>query len=180
MIQGESPNMKNPAVTGSDFHPIIVQKENSFCVYLPEWNVSGEGPSLEEAFRQYERNKEAVESCSKKYGLAAVSPDPYPTLKRVAIFQELGLFFVKVATCAFAVILVIVLLLPNIGAAVRNQVNTLVPAEFLAYSFWAIEFPSQINERLDRLEPEKQKKMLSEWSKLLERTAIIWKPLKCQ
>jgi hypothetical protein len=184
MIQDENMKVKSPSVVNKGFHPIILQRDNSFCVYLPEWKVSGEGASLDEAFQQYELNKRAAESRFAKFGLATVTPDPYPTLKRGAILQDLGLFFVKVASSAFAVILVVVLLLPNIGAAFgagfRHQFRGLFPSEFGEPKFWAIRLPSELNARLDRLKPEEQEQMRDEWNRLLGRTPSILSPLTCR
>ena len=177
MSQDKNPKGKGPSVVGRDFHPIIVQRDDSFCVYLPEWKISGEGASLEEAFRQYELNKRAIELRVAKFELATVTPEPYPTVKRAAILQDLSLFFVKAAASAFAVILVVVLLLPNIGAAFRHQVRELLPRE---PGFWAIQLPSKLNARLDRFKPEEEEQMRNEWNRLLERTAPIWSPLTCQ
>lgn len=179
MNQDDNAKLKKTAALDNDFHPMILRRDDSFCVYLPEWNVSGEGASLAEAFQQYELNKKAVELRAAKYGLATIVPEPYPALKRAVILQDLGLFFLKVATSTFAVVLVVVLLLPNIGAAFRHQVRELVPAEFKEYKYWAIQLPTQMNARLDRLKPEEEKQMNDEWNRLLGRTAPILSPLVC-
>lgn len=180
MSQDENPKAKGLSVVDRNFHPIIVRKDDGFCVYLPEWRISGEGASLEEAFRQYELNKKAVELRSAKFELATVTPEPYPVLRRAAILQDLSLFFVKAAASAFAVILVVVLLLPNIGAAFRHQVRELLPSEFRDPRFWAIQLPSKLNARLDQFKPEDEEQMRNEWSRLLERTAPVWSPLTCR
>lgn len=177
MSQRENPGVKDSSVGDKNFHPIIVQRDGRFCVYLPEWRISGEGQSLEEAYRQYELNKHELEARSAKFELATVTPDPFPTVKKGVILHDLGLFFVKSAFSAFAVILVVVLLLPNIGAAFRHQVRELLP---LDPKFWAIQVPSQLNARLDQLKPEEEDQMRNEWNRLLERTAPIWGPLACQ
>lgn len=180
MIQHENARVETTAGSNKGFHPMILRRDDGFCVYLPEWNVSGEGVSLEEAFQQYELNKKAVELRAAKYGLATLSLEPYPALKRTAILRDLGMFFLKVATSAFAVILVVILLLPHIGAAFRHQISALVPAEFREYKYWAIQLPTQLNARLDRLKPEEEQKMRDEWNRLLGRTAPILSPLACQ
>ena len=165
---------KSPSDVDRDFYPIIVQRRGNFCVYLPEWKISGEGATLEEAFRQYEVNKKATEERLAKFELATVTPEPYPTIKMTAVLQDLILYLVKAASSAFVVILVVVLLLPNIGAALKHQIRGLVPLE---PKFWAIQFPSQLNARLDRLKPEEEEQMRNEWNRLLERTLPIWSPL---
>lgn len=160
-----------------DFYPIIIRKNDGFCVYLPEWKVSGEGVSLEDAYQQFETNKKTVELRAEKYGLATLTPDPYPMLKKKWFYQELALSFVKSAISVFATVLVIILLLPNIGAAVGYQIKNLIPTEFRDPKFWAIQFPSQVNARLDRLAPEEEEKMRNEWNRLLVRTAPMLSPL---
>ena len=179
MTQHQNDKVRTTAGLNEKFHPIILQRGDGFCIYLPELNVSGEGKSLDEAYQQYELNKKALESRAAKYGLATLSLEPYPTLQRGAIFRELGLFFLKVATSAFAVVLVVILLLPNIGAAFRNQVTALVPAEFRESKYWAIRLPAQLNARLDRLKPEEEQQMREEWNRLLIRTTPILSPLTC-
>lgn len=167
------------------FHPLIIRKDDSFCVYLPEWKVSGLGLSLEEAYRNFEHNFKAVEASASEFGLAALTPEPYPVLRRGVVLQDLTLFFVKVASSAFIVILLVVLLLPNIAAALRHNLKEMLPKEVIPVElkdpkYWALQFPAQINARLDRLKPEEEEKMRNEWSKLLGRTIPIVSPMTCQ
>ena len=153
-----------------DFHPVIINKNNMFCVYLPEWNLSGEGKTLEQAYQEFEGQKKAFLSRSEKYSLATISPEPYPTLKRAKLYHELVLFFIKVATAAFAIIFVGILLLPHIGAAVRNQI---LPSLDNPLNRIVIDLPTKINERLDRITPEEKEKIKEQWEKLFKRTAPV-------
>ena len=180
LTQNSKSSVQEAPAKASSFYPFIIRKGERFCVYLPEWGLSGEGDSLEEAYRQFELNKMAFEERAAKFGLATVSPDPYPVLRKGDVLRELTLFFMKTATAVIAVILVVVLLLPNVSAAFRHQVTTLVSTELKDPRFWAIQLPSRINERLDRLDHEEEEKMLSEWNKLILRTTPLWGPFKCQ
>ncbi len=152
----------------NNFHPLIIQKDDSFCIFLPEWNIAGEGKTLEDAFRQFEMQKQSLQMRSAKYQLATISTEPYPALKRGKILQDLTLFFMKTVMATFAVILIGILLLPHIGAAVRNQI---FPTSEGILNRWAIDFPTKLNNRLNRITPEEEEKMREQWSKLLKRTA---------
>lgn len=173
------------SIESKGFHPLIIRKDDSFCVYLPEWKVSGVGSSLEDAYRQFEQNCKALEAHAAEFGLAAVTPEPYPILNRGAVLQELALFFAKVSLSAFTIILMTVLLLPNIAAALRYNLKEMLPKEIIPVElkdpkYWAFQFPEQMNARLDRLKPEEEEKMRNEWSKLLGRTVPVVSPLTCQ
>ncbi len=170
---------KSSVIQKDDFHPLVIRKEDRFCVYLPEWRISGEGDTLEDAYCQFEINLDAFEEREVKFGLASVTPEPYPALKRRTVIRELALSFGKAAAGAAAVILVAILLLPNIGAAFRNQAKSLVPAELRDPGFWAFQLPSRVNSRLDSLQPAEAEQMIREWSKLSERAAPMLKPLTC-
>lgn len=185
MLRDENDAQKPSSAESKGFHPVIIRKKDSFCVYLPEWKVSGAGSSLEEAYQQFERNVKAVEAHAAEFGLSALTPEPYPVLKKGAVLQDLTLFFVKVASSAFIVVLLVVLLLPNIAAALRHNLREMLPKEIISAElkdprYWAIQFPSQMNERLDRLKPEEEEQMRNEWNKLLGRTVPIVSPLTCQ
>lgn len=178
-------DMNEASRTGSkEFHPLIVRQANGFCVYLPEWRVSGAGPSLEEAYRDFEHKMAAAERNTAEFGLLALTPEPYPTIKKRAVLQELVLFWIKVGSTACIAILSVVLLLPNISAALRHNLKEIIPKEIFSPEFkdpryWAIQFPSQMNARLDRLKPEEEEQMRNEWNRLLGRTVPIFNPLGC-
>jgi hypothetical protein len=185
MLRDENNGQKSSSVESKGFHPVIIRKDDSFCVYLPEWKVSGVGDSLEAAYLQFEQNLKAVEAHAAEFGLSALTPEPYPLLKKRAVLQDLALFFVKAASSAFIVILLVVLLLPNISAALRHNLKEMlpkevIPAELKDPKYWAIQFPAQMNARLDRLKPEEEEKMRNEWNKLLGRTVPIVSPSSCQ
>lgn len=184
MIRNETNSHKSFSIESKGFHPLIIRKEDSFCVYLPEWKVSGVGSSLEEAYRQFEENCKACEAHAAEFGLSALTPEPYPVLKRGAVLQDLTLFFVKVASSALIVIVLVVLLLPNIAAALRHNLKEMLPKEIIPFElkdpkYWALQFPAKMNARLDRLKPEEEENMRDEWSKLLGRTVPIVSPLAC-
>jgi hypothetical protein len=185
MLRDETAGQKPPSAESKGFHPVIIRKLDSFCVYLPEWKVSGVGNSLEEAYLQFEQNLKAVEAHAAEFGLSALTPEPYPVLTRGAVLQGLALFFVKVASSAFIVILLVVLLLPNIAAALRHNLREMLPKEIIPVElkdpkYWALQFPAQMNARLDRLKPEEEEQMRYEWNKLLGRTLPLISPLTCQ
>jgi hypothetical protein len=119
-----------------------------------------------------------------EFGLQVLAPETYPGLKRSAIFQELMLFWIKVGSSALIAVLTVVLLLPNISAALRHNIKEIIPKEIFSPElkdprYWAIQFPSQMNARLDRLKPEEEAQMRNEWNKLLGRTVPIFSPLGC-
>lgn len=185
MIRNETVAKTSFSFESERFHPLILRKDDSFCVYLPEWKVSGVGFSLEEAYEQFEQNCKTVEAHATEFGLSALTPEPYPVLKKGEVLQELTLFFVKVASSAFIIILLVVLLMPNIAAALRHNLKEIspmdiIPVELRDPKYWALQFPAQMNARLDGLEPEQEEKMRNEWSKLLRRTVPIVSPLACQ
>jgi hypothetical protein len=159
-------------------HPIIIGRDNGFCVHLPELNVSGEGKTVEEAYREFTANLAAFKQLSKNYGLGTIGLQ-YAPVRKTALWRELSLFFTKTAVAAAAVIIVVVLLLPNIGAAVRHQVSAMVPATLKDPLFWMVQFPTKVNGRLDRMEPADSAQMNKEWSKLLDRSMPILRALKC-
>ena len=170
-------------VSDDKFAPIVIRKDDGFCVYLEELNISGDGQTLEEAYRLYEQNKKAYEARTDKFGLDAIKPERFPALKRGALLREMALFSTKAALASFAVILVVVILLPNIGSAVSHQltslVNVIVRPEFQKPRFWAIELPTKLNAQLDRLNPDEEAKMAAEWNKFFTRADPILGPLLC-
>lgn len=185
MLRDETDGEKFPSAASKGFHPLIIRKKDSFCVYLPEWKVSGVGSSLEDAYLQFEQNLQEVEAHAGEFGLSALTPEPYPVLRKGAVLQDLALFFVKVASSAFIVIVLVVLLLPNIAAALRHNLKEMLPKEIISAElkdpkYWALQFPAQMNARLDRLKPEEEEQMRNEWNKLLGRTVPIVSPLTCQ
>ena len=102
------------------------------------------------------------------------------------VLQELKLFFIKVASAAFTVILLlVVLLLPNITSALRHNLKEMlpkeiIPVELLDPKYWALQFPAQMNAGLDKLKPEEEEKMRDDWNRLLGRTLSIVSPVTSQ
>lgn len=185
MLRNENDSQKSSFTEPESFHPMILRNQNGFCVYLPEWKISGVGESLEDAYLQFEQKIKAAKADAAEFGLAALTSEPYPVLTKAAVLQDLMLFFVKVASSSFIVILLVVLLLPNIAAAFRHNIKEMfpkeiIPAELKDPRYWAVQFPEQMNARLDRLKPEEEAQMRNEWNKLLGRTAPIISPLTCQ
>jgi hypothetical protein len=167
------------ASPGAAIHPVIIDGGATVCVYLPGANVSGEGVSVDDAYRQFKINYAAFEQRERTHGLAAVRPQPFAPIRKPVLWQELSLFFTKTAIAAAAVIVVVVLLLPNIGAAVRYQVNAIVPAQLKDPAFWMVQFPAKVNGRFDRMEPAEAEQMKKDWIKLLERATPALQALKC-
>jgi hypothetical protein len=167
----------------SNMHPTIIHNENGYCVYLPEWRVSGIGNNLEEAYKQFQKNLQLIQENRTKFGLASLTPESYPVIKNGEIRRDLVLFFSKVAASVFIVVAVIIALLPMINAAIKNtlshSVQGLISAESKDPKYWALKFPNDINARLDSMLPEDREKMLKEWNQLITRTSPLWKPLKC-
>ena len=182
MLKNEANAQKN---IKKEFYPLIIHNNNGYCVYLPEWRISGTGISLDEAYRKFEQNFKAIEEHAEMFGLATLTPEPYPQLKKRAILQDLALFYIKVASSALIVILSIVLLLPNISAAVRNSLKEMLPKEIIPIEmkdpkYWALRFPEEINTKMDKLKPEEEKIMKKEWNKLLNRTLPILNTNTCK
>jgi hypothetical protein len=156
-----------------NYQPIIIRSDSGFCVYLPELNIKGVGGSISDAYAQFESNFDKEEQQSTEFGLSAFKSEPYPSLKRKNLMHELALFGTKVAVSAFATILVVVLLLPNISAALKHNIREAIPMELRDPRYWALQFPEQINARLDRLKPEEEVQIQKEWGRLIGRTNHI-------
>lgn len=165
------------------FTPLIIRNCNGFCVHLQELNISGEGKTLEDAYQQYENNKKQLEARVSRFGLEAVTVEPFPTIKRGVLLRDLTYFFTKTVLGSFAVILVIIILLPNISNAVSHQITTVLNAvirpEFQNAKFWATELPEKLNIQLDRLDSKEEAKMAAEWNKFYNRVNPILGPLLC-
>ena len=155
------------------YQPIIIRNDSGFCVYLPELNIKGVGCSITDAYAQFEGNFDKEKLQSTEFGLSAFKSEPYPSLKRKNLLHDLALFGTKVAVSAFTIILVVVLLLPNISAAIKHNIREAIPMELRDPRYWALQFPEQINSRLDRLQPEEQKEIGAQWGKLVERVKAI-------
>ena len=148
-------------------NPVIIKKENVFCVYLPEWNVGAEGKTLDEAYSAFELKLTEMRQQSDKFGLATVSPDSYPKMRNQGLLREISVFFIKVGTATFAILLVAILLLPHIGAAVRSQISPIPEGRMKKI---AVEIPTKINAKFDNLSPDEERELIKQWSKLWKRT----------
>jgi hypothetical protein len=176
MIEDQGPN---GGFRGAALHPVIIDGGSTICVYLASANISGEGASIEEAYREFRTNYAAFEQRKKAYGLPAAGFEQIVPIRKPVLWQQLSLFFTKTAIAAAAVVAVVVLLLPNIGAAVRHQVNAVVPAQLKDPAFWMVQFPAKVNGRFDRMDPAEAEQMKKDWAKLLERAAPAIQALKC-
>lgn len=171
-------NMQGSESTAGTFHPVIIRRDDGFCVHLAELNISGEGKTVEEAYRAFADNLAVFEQRRKKYGLPTAEPR-YTPMRKPALWRELLVFFTKTAVAAAAVVVVVVLLLPNLGAAVRHQASAMLPATLKDPLYWMVQFPTKVNGRLDRMEPADAAQMNKEWSKLIERSTPVLRALKC-
>lgn len=156
-----------------NYQPIIIRNDNGFCIYLSELNIKAVGDSISDAYAQFERKIHEEDLRTEEFGLNTFKAEPYPSLKRKNLLQELAMFGAKVAVSAFTTILVVVLLLPNISAALKHNIRETIPMELRDPRYWALQFPEQINSRLDRLKPEEQKEIGAQWAKLRERVQEI-------
>jgi hypothetical protein len=167
----------------SKFNPIIIKNKNGFCIFLPEWKISGAGATLEDAYFEYNQSLKEKEDSFNKFGLATLSAEPYPNLKNADIRRDLILFLSKVALSTIIIIAVFIALLPIMRAALRDALTqstqALISAESRDPRYWALKFPTDINAKLNRMSPEDREKMLKEWNELLTQTSPLWKPLKC-
>lgn len=165
------------------FNPLILKKNNSFCVYLPEWKISGVGLTLEDAYNEYSKNLKSTCDHFNKFGLSNLTSEPYPKIKNREIKRELTIFLSKVFLSSIVIVMIAVALMPIMSAALKDALKKtsdgLISAELRDPRYWAVKFPSDINEKLDRMSEEERKKMLAEWNELLTRTSPLWKPLKC-
>jgi len=152
------------------FHPLIIRNNGSFCVYLPEWKVSGTGGTLDAAYLQFMNNMKAVANQNEKFGLSALTPDPYPMLTKRAVIPDLSLFLAKVAASALILIFLIVILLPNLSASFHHAIKGVIKDPW----YWAIDFPSKANDRLDSITPKVEEKMIRDWKTLIERIVPIF------
>jgi len=158
---------------GMNYQPIIIRNDNSFCIYLSELNIRAVGDSISEAYAQFESKLREEELQAEEFGLNTFKAEPNPSLKRKNLLHELAMFGTKVAVSAFATILVVVLLLPNISAALKHNIREAIPMELRDPRYWALQFPEQINARLDRLKPEEEAQIQKEWGRLIGRTNHI-------
>jgi hypothetical protein len=164
---------------GYEINPIIIRRDSGFCVHLPKWNVSGEGRTVEEAYSQFEANRLAFEQRKEIFGLVPATAPSYALRHKSVLWQELALFFTKTAVASAAVLVVVILLLPNIGAAARHQITAMIPATMKDPLFWMVQFPAKVNGRLDRMAPSDAEQMNKQWTKLIERSTPTLRALKC-
>lgn len=167
----------------SDFYPTIIKNANGYCVYLSEWRISGTGETLDGAYKEFQENLKLIQLNNSKFGLAYLTPDPYPIIKNGDIRRDLILFLSKVVASIVITIALVIALLPMISAALKNALSQstqgIISAESRDPRYWAIKFPTDINDRLDTMSPEEREKMLKEWNHLITRTSLLWRPLKC-
>ena len=156
-----------------NYQPIIIRINSRFCIFLPELNIKAIGNTIEEAYEQYEKKLQEENQLNADLDINALISEPYPTLKHKKLLHELAFFSVKVTISIFSFILVVVLLLPNISAAINHSIREAIPIELRDPRYWALKFPEQINARLERLKPEEQEQIGEQWAKLKERVQSL-------
>jgi hypothetical protein len=173
------------ALITKGLRPITIRNNDGYCFYLPEWQVFGAAESLTEAYNQFLKNAEIYVKRSEEFGLSEYMSTPFPINKRQRVFQELSLFIIKIGLAVSVVILTTIALLPNISAAVRQGIKSMVPrdtvlTELISPKYWALGFPTQINDRLDKITQSELELMKIEWNKLIQRTVPTIGNLICQ
>jgi len=160
--------------------PVIIDNDDSFCVFLPEKNVLGEGSTLEEAYCNFREVLAQRTNQEARYELADYSNDPIPHHKKTFFLRELGTFWLKVSTGIALACFIFVLLLPVIRTAIEHHatkvVNTIsadLPIELLSKKFWAITVPTQLNQNYSNLSAAERNQLKSEWGLLLTRITYL-------
>ena len=74
---------------------VLVAQDNNFYIHQPELSIGGEGSTLEEAYKQYNKNLQILKKNIERYSLATITQEPYPLTRNRSNFQELSLFFFK-------------------------------------------------------------------------------------
>ena len=107
-------------------YPLIIRTEHGFCVHSPELRVSAEASTLEQAYQNYESQKAQIEERWQKYGLATITSEPFLSReKKFDFFHEALRFFMKAILVSLAFVVAVVLLSPNISAAINNGIRQL-------------------------------------------------------
>ena len=153
-------------VKQNKYTPIIIQNEAGFCVYLPGKGISGEGATLDDAYKEYLGNLTDNEKRAERYSLATITQDPYPIIKHRDVVRELITFWLKAVSAFIIVIIVLVLLLPNIRAAAEYQISE--SARFVAF-----DLPQILITKIDKLKPEEEAKISAEWGQVIKKTSSI-------
>ena len=156
--------------------PVILSKENEFCIYLPDKNIMCVGESLDDLYLEYEKLLAQRLSLEENYEINDSGHESPANLRYQRVFQELGVTLLKTTSVVIIAVFILVLLMPVIRASLSHHTKKIVAEftptisnELYSAKYWAIEVPSRINERYDQLSVVEQDRMKEEWSKLLAR-----------
>jgi hypothetical protein len=171
----------------NNFNPLIIKNLEGYCVYLPGWKIFGIGSTLEIAYSEYENNLKQVIKNIDTYDIKddifyKLNPKEGSYQK---IFSEILIFNLKILSSSIILVLTIILLLPNISAAIKNSFKEIIhkdviSSEFRDLKYWAVVFPDQINRKIDSLSTEDERQMKKNWNKLLDRTLQNVKEESCK
>jgi len=162
------------------YRPIIIHNDDSYCVFLPEKDIVGEGPTLTEAYSNFRQALAQRTNQEARYELADYSNDPFPYHRKTFFLRELGTFWLKVSTGIALACFILVLLLPVMRTAIEHHVakvaNTIsadIPVELFSKRFWAINIPTQLNRNYSNLSATELNQLKSEWGLLLTRITYL-------
>jgi len=169
--------MKRGSVMGDKLlAPVILSKENEFCIYLPDKNIMCVGESLDDLYLEYEKLLAQRLSLEENYEINDSGHESHANLRYQRVFQELGVTLLKTTSVVIIAVFILTLLMPAIRASLSHHTKKIVADftptisnELYSAKYWAIEVPSRINERYDQLSVVEQDRMKEEWSKLLAR-----------
>jgi len=162
------------------FRPIIIDNDDGFCVFLSEKDIVGEGSTLAEAYSNFREALAQRKTQEAQYELADYSQDPFPYQRNTFFLRELGVFWLKVSTGIALACFIFVLLLPVMRTAVEhhvakvaNTISSAIPFNPLSKKFWAINFPTRLNQQYSNLSAAELNQLKSEWQLLLARITYL-------
>lgn len=156
-------------ISKSEDFPIISSSGSEYCVYSYKYGILGTGKSITDAYEEYKNKLSVQEELLENFGLSSRYSMNKPNAKSYEVINNLVSFFLKSIIASFAVVLVVILLLPHAGSSFRHQITSLLPNEIKSGKYWAIDVPSNINSKLDALSKEEQEKIVYEWRKIISR-----------
>jgi len=162
------------------FRPIIIDNDDSFCVFLPEKDIVGEGPTLNEAYSNFREVLAQRTNQEARYELADYSNDPFPYHRKTFFLRELGTFWLKVSTGVALACFILVLLLPVMRTAIEHHVAKVadtisneISFNLLSKKFWAINVPTRLNQQYSNLSAAELDQLKAEWQLLLTRITYL-------